>query len=52
MTGKVVSADEAVAIIRDEDMLANTGFVGDGAPEELLLALERRFCRDRKVRAT
>ncbi len=43
MTGKVVSADDAVAIIRDRDMLANTGFVGDGAPEELLLALERRF---------
>jgi propionate CoA-transferase len=43
VTGKVVSADEAVAIIRDGDMLANTGFVGDGAPEELLLALERRF---------
>jgi len=43
VSGKVVSADEAVAIIRDQDMLANTGFVGDGAPEELLLALERRF---------
>ena len=43
MAGKVVSADEAVAIIRDGDMLANTGFVGNGAPEDLLLALERRF---------
>lgn len=43
MTGKVVAAEEAVAIIRDGDMLANTGFVGNGAPEELLLALERRF---------
>lgn len=43
MKGKVVSAEEAVAIIRDGDMLANTGFVGDGAPEELLLALEQRF---------
>jgi propionate CoA-transferase len=43
MKNKVVSPDEAVAIIRDGDTLANTGFVGNGAPEELLLALERRF---------
>ena len=43
MKNKVVSPDEAIAIIRDGDTLANTGFVGNGAPEELLLALERRF---------
>jgi len=43
MKNKVVSPDEAAAIIRDGDTLANTGFVGNGAPEELLLALERRF---------
>ncbi|HRK96290.1 MAG TPA: acyl CoA:acetate/3-ketoacid CoA transferase [Rhodospirillales bacterium] len=43
MKNKVVTADEAIAIIRDGDTLANTGFVGDGAPEELLTALERRF---------
>jgi propionate CoA-transferase len=43
MKNKVVSPDEAMAIIRDGDTLANTGFVGNGAPEELLLALERRF---------
>ena len=30
-------------ILRDGDTLANTGFVGNGAPEELLLTLERRF---------
>ncbi|MCU0894687.1 MAG: hypothetical protein MUD06_10260 [Rhodospirillales bacterium] len=35
MRNKVVTADEAIAIIRDGDTLANTGFVGDGAPEEL-----------------
>jgi propionate CoA-transferase len=40
---KVVSAEEAVALIRDGDSLANTGFVGDGAPEQLLVALEKRF---------
>jgi propionate CoA-transferase len=43
MKNKVVSPDEAIAIVRDGDTLANTGFVGNGAPEELLLALERRF---------
>jgi propionate CoA-transferase len=43
MKNKVVSPDEAMAIIRDGDTVANTGFVGNGAPEELLLALERRF---------
>jgi len=43
MKNKIVSADEAVAILRDGDTLANTGFVGTGAPEELLLTLERRF---------
>jgi len=43
MKNKIVSADEAVAILRDGDTLANTGFVGNGAPEKLLLTLERRF---------
>ena len=43
MKNKVVSAAEAIAIIRDGDTLANTGFVGAGAPEALLKALERRF---------
>lgn len=33
---KVVSAEEAVAIIRDGDTLANSGFVGNGTPDELL----------------
>lgn len=51
MKNKVVSADEAVAIIRDHDTLANTGFVGNGAPEELLSALERRFVSTGSPRA-
>jgi propionate CoA-transferase len=40
---KIVSADEAVAIIRDGDTVACSGFVGCGTPEELIAALERRF---------
>jgi propionate CoA-transferase len=50
MKNKVVTADEAIAIIRDGDTLANTGFVGDGAPEELLAALERRFLQTGRPR--
>jgi propionate CoA-transferase len=40
---KVVSAEEAVALIRTGDTLANSGFVGNGTPDELLLALAERF---------
>ncbi len=43
MKNKIVSADEAVALVRDHDTLANTGFIGTGAPEELLATLEKRF---------
>ncbi len=40
---KLVSAADAVAIVRDGDTLANAGFVGNGTPDELLEALARRF---------
>lgn len=40
---KVVSAEEAVAVIRDNDTLATGGFVGIGFPEELAIALKNRF---------
>ena len=43
MRNKVVSAAEAVAIIRDRDMVATSGFVGVGTPEAVYQALERRF---------
>ena len=41
--GKVVSAAEAVALLADGDMLATGGFVGIGFPENLAVALEKRF---------
>ncbi len=41
--GKLVSADEAIAIIHDGDVLATTGYGGNGTPEHLLVALEKRF---------
>src|SRR5919202_1125000 len=40
---KIVSPGEAVALIRDGDTLCSSGFVGIGTPDELILALERRF---------
>ncbi|CAK0779152.1 Caffeate CoA-transferase [Azospirillaceae bacterium] len=43
MRNKIVSADEAIAVIRDGDAFCNSGFVGNGTPDELLAALERRF---------
>lgn len=43
MKNKIVSAEEAVAIIRDGDMIANSGFVGAGTPDALLKALAERF---------
>jgi propionate CoA-transferase len=40
---KVATAAEAVARIKNGDTLATEGFVGNGFPEELAVALERRF---------
>ena len=41
--GKVVSAREAVALIRSGDTIATSGFVGIGFPENIAVALEKRF---------
>ncbi|MEJ8858579.1 acyl CoA:acetate/3-ketoacid CoA transferase [Variovorax robiniae] len=43
MRNKIVSAADAVAVIAAGDMLATSGFVGIGTPDELLLALAKRF---------
>jgi propionate CoA-transferase len=40
---KVISASDAVALIRDGDTIAVSGFVTQGAPEALLKALGERF---------
>jgi propionate CoA-transferase len=43
MTNKIVSPAEAAAIIRPGDTVSVAGFVGIGTPDELLIAIERRF---------
>lgn len=40
---KIISADDAIAIMRDGDTLCTSGFVGTGTPDELLAALARSF---------
>jgi propionate CoA-transferase len=47
LKNKIVSADEAIAIVRDGDTVCVSGFVGIGTPDELILALERRFLKER-----
>ena len=44
--GKVVTAAEAVRLIRDGDTVATGGFVGIGFAEEIAIALEARFLAD------
>jgi propionate CoA-transferase len=46
--GKIVSAREAVALIRSGDTLATTGFVGIGFAENIAVALEQRFLESAK----
>ena len=43
--GKIVTAAEAVRLIRDGDTIATGGFIGIGVPEGIHLALEERFLR-------
>src|ERR1700761_7919530 len=40
---KVVTAEQAVRLIRDGDTVATSGFVGIGFAEEIAIAVEKRF---------
>jgi len=44
-TSKVMSADDAIASIKDGDTICNAGFVGCGVPDQLLQALSERFTK-------
>ena len=41
--GKIVTAREAVQLVRDGDTIATSGFVGIGFAENIAVALEARF---------
>ncbi len=40
---KIVTADQAIALIRNGDTVSCSGFVGIGTPDGLITALERRY---------
>ncbi len=40
---KVIPVEDAVALIRDGDVVATSGYGGHGVPEQLLIGLEARF---------
>jgi propionate CoA-transferase len=48
--GKIVSAEEAVRIIRNGDTVATGGFVGTGFPEHIAIALESYFLENGRPR--
>ena len=41
--GKIVTAEEAVRLIRSGDTVALDGLLGGGSPDELIYALEKRY---------
>jgi len=50
MRNKVTTTADAVSLIQDGDTVCSSGFVGVGVPNELLLALEKRFLETRGPR--
>lgn len=50
MPVKFLSAEKAVAHIKDKSVLALDGFIGAVVPEELLIALENRFLNHKSPR--
>jgi len=40
---KIVEASDAVDVIRDGDVIASAGYGGNGTPDQLFVALEKRF---------
>lgn len=48
--GKIVTAQEAVSVIRNGDTVATGGFVGIGFAEEIAIALEEMFVKNDRPR--
>lgn len=47
---KIVPASKAVSVVKNGDMIATGGFVGNGFAEHLAIALEKRFLESGKPR--
>lgn len=45
--GKIVSAEEAVRVIRDGDTIATGGFAGTSIPEEIIITIENSFLKQK-----
>jgi propionate CoA-transferase len=43
---KIISAEDAIALIQDGDTLASSGYGGNGTPDQLFITLEQRFLAD------
>lgn len=50
MNSKLMSVEDAILLIKDGDTVATGGFVGNCHPEELTLALEKKFLAEGKPR--
>jgi propionate CoA-transferase len=50
LRNKLTTPADAVALIQSGDTICTSGFVGIGTPDELLLALERRFLGEHEPR--
>lgn len=50
MAPKFMTAEEAVKLIKSDSTLATAGFVGNAVPEELEIALEKRFLEEGQPR--
>jgi len=48
--GKIVTAEEAIDLIHDNDTIVTAGFVGAGFAEELAIALKERFLKTGRPR--
>ncbi len=40
---KILPVEDAISVLHDGDVLATSGYGGHGMPEQLLVALEKRF---------